>query len=272
MNNDALVLKRMKKMNEYLNYVNGHKQLSKNPVYLLFTHNDFERYKADIREGENIYSLWTNRLTSLFKTALGKSLTTKQDLSNKHLNVEKKRLEKILKGVALTLQIIHKFKNQFEIKSKALNRLFNITKMLHSSNTKLEVKEGEHYDYVVMKSNLKMKSECFEKLGLKYDLNKTTIEGITERLIRFQSHIIGMIEIFYRKEHYELMLEREQNNDFKILNNDQNEIGKTVIKINSSFNEELTNCHSVIEKEYIAAIDRFFNIKKVFNYELINCV
>ena len=53
-NIDQLLDKRKKQIEEYLNYINNHKYLNKNPIFLIFLSEDFEKYKNDQIKKEGI--------------------------------------------------------------------------------------------------------------------------------------------------------------------------------------------------------------------------
>ena len=56
---------RKKKMENFLNYINKHYYLSKNPVFLIFISDDFERYKNEIREGVTFFDICQKKLKNL---------------------------------------------------------------------------------------------------------------------------------------------------------------------------------------------------------------
>ena len=47
--------KRKKSIEEYLNYIHTHKYLCRNPIYLIFLSDDFERYKNENYQKTTIY-------------------------------------------------------------------------------------------------------------------------------------------------------------------------------------------------------------------------
>jgi hypothetical protein len=60
MKNDHALEKRKKQIEEYLNYLNSHKYLSKNQIFLIFLSNDFDKYKNELnKKGGNIYEKFT---------------------------------------------------------------------------------------------------------------------------------------------------------------------------------------------------------------------
>jgi hypothetical protein len=54
-NNDYSLEKRKKQIEDYLNYINNHRYLNQNPIFLIFLSDDFERYKTDYNNKSTIY-------------------------------------------------------------------------------------------------------------------------------------------------------------------------------------------------------------------------
>ena len=70
-NNDQLLEKRKKQIEEYLNYINNHKYLNKNPIFITFFTEEFEQYKKDQIKKERIIE--KINLSNIKTVLLGKS-------------------------------------------------------------------------------------------------------------------------------------------------------------------------------------------------------
>ena len=74
-----------------------------------------------------------------------------------------------------------------------------MTHILNDSNFQLEV-NGVDNDFVVMKSEYKLESDCYKSIGEKLNGYAGKIEVLYENVVNYRNVVIALIEIFERKK------------------------------------------------------------------------
>ena len=189
---------RKKKMENFLNYINKHYYLSKNPVFLIFISYDFERYKNEIREGVTFFDICQKKVKEFI---IGDKKPTHHilDLSEENIKKEKLRFQRIEKGVEMSADFIKNILSEIKSKSKSLLKISEVTHILNDSNFQLEV-NGVDNDFVVMKSEYKLESDCYKSIGEKLNGYAGKIEVLYENVVNYRNVVIALIEIFERKK------------------------------------------------------------------------
>jgi hypothetical protein len=159
--NKNLLDKRKKKIEKYLNYINKHFYLSKNPVYLIFLSDDFERYKNDLKDGKNLYKIIKSKYNEYVKI-LKKNFN--YEIDDKNLLNEKERIKKILKGINITIEFLKNEIEQINIQFNSLNEISNISNFFNNSSFSIEKKIFSE-NYIKYKNNLNNESICFNEIA-----------------------------------------------------------------------------------------------------------
>ncbi len=132
-NNDQLLEKRRKLIEEYLNYINRHIFLSINQNYLVFLSDDFEKNRNDNMKKPTLYEQFTNltqKIPSMFKAEKMKGLHTIDD--NKKLEKDRENLVRLLKAVIdLKLNMLE-FLKIHEEKTESIKNFLISAKNIHS--------------------------------------------------------------------------------------------------------------------------------------------
>ena len=264
-NKVELINNRKMKMENFLNYINKHYYLSKNPVFLIFLSDDFERYKNEIKEGVTFYDICQKKVKQLLK--IKKRNDQILDLSEENVKKEKLRYEKIEKGVEMSGNFLSNILNEIKIKYQHLLKISQITLILNNSNFQLEV-NGIDNDFVVMKSNLKNESNCYKDICEKLNDYIKKIEDLYENVVNYRNVLIALIEIFERKKVIDFQLQKEKNEEF--LQNQEGicKMGKKANELNIQFAEELNNFKTNLEKNYLLYMEQFFKLKKTLEEEI----
>lgn len=252
-------------MENFLNYINKHYYLSKNPVFLIFLSDDFERYKSEIREGVTFYDICQKKIKQLLK--IKKRNPNFLDLSEENVKKERLRYEKIEKGAESSGVFLSKVLDEIKQKYKHLLEISEITQILNNSNFQLEV-NGIDNDFVVMKSNLKNESSCYKAICEKLIDYIKKIEELYENVVNYRNVLTALIEIFDRKKEIDFKLQKEKNEEF--LQNQEGicKMAKKANELNIQFAEELNNFKTNLEKNYLIYMDQFFKLKKTLEEEI----
>ena len=263
--NKDLLDKRKTKIEKYLNYINKHYYLSKNPVFLIFLSDDFERYKNDLKDGKNLYKLIKNKYNNYMNIVKSKNKKFFNiDLNDKNLQNEKERINKILKGVNMLIGFLKEEIEQINIQYNSLEEISKISNFFSDSSFSLEKKNFTE-NYLIYKNNLNNESICCKELSKEKKLFYDKINNIYEKIIVYRNMINSLIQIFERKEKFEFELKREKNEDFYVGGNKENEIvelEKNVKNIQKQFYYELNNFHQELEGFGVVYLKEFFDLKK----------
>ena len=256
---------RKKKMENFLNYINKHNYLSRNPVFLIFISDDFERYKNEIREGVTFFDICQKKVKEII---IGEKKQTHHilDLSEENIKKEKLRFQRIEKGVEMSADFIKNILSEIKIKSKTLLKISEVTQILNNSNFQLEV-NGVDNDFVVMKAEYKLESDCYKSIVEKLNGYAGKIELLNENVVNYRNIVIALIEIFERKKQIDFELQKEKNEEFLQNKEGINKMGKLANELNIQFIEELNNFKENLEKNYLSYIEQFFSLKKQMEEE-----
>ena len=256
---------RKKKMENFLNYINKHNYLSRNPVFLIFISDDFERYKNEIREGVTFFDICQKKVKEII---IGEKKQTHHilDLSEENIKKEKLRFQRIEKGVEMSADFIKNILSEIKIKSKTLLKISEVTQILNNSNFQLEV-NGVDNDFVVMKAEYKLESDCYKSIGEKLNVYAGKIELLNENVVNYRNIVIALIEIFERKKQIDFELQKEKNEEFLQNKEGINKMGKLANELNIQFIEELNNFKENLEGNYLIYIKQFFSLKKQMEEE-----
>ena len=256
---------RKKKMENFLNYINKHNYLSRNPVFLIFISDDFERYKNEIREGVTFFDICQKKVKEII---IGEKKQTHHilDLSEENIKKEKLRFQRIEKGVEMSADFIKNILSEIKIKSKTLLKISEVTQILNNSNFQLEV-NGVDNDFVVMKAEYKLESDCYKSIVEKLNGYAGKIELLNENVENYRNIVIALIEIFERKKQIDFELQKEKNEEFLQNKEGINKMGKLANELNIQFIEELNNFKENLEENYLSYIEQFFSLKKQMEEE-----
>lgn len=256
---------RKKKMENFLNYINKHNYLSRNPVFLIFISDDFERYKNEIREGVTFFDICQKKVKEII---IGEKKQTHHilDLSEENIKKEKLRFQRIEKGVEMSADFIKNILSEIKIKSKTLLKISEVTQILNNSNFQLEV-NGVDNDFVVMKAEYKLESDCYKSIVEKLNGYAGKIELLNENVVNYRNIVIALIEIFERKKQIDFELQKEKNEEFLQNKEGINKMGKLANELNIQFIEELNNFKENLEGNYLIYIKQFFSLKKQMEEE-----
>jgi hypothetical protein len=139
--NKNLLDKRKTKIEKYLNYINKHYYLSKNPVFLIFLSDDFERYKNDLKDGKNLYKLIKNKYNNYMNYVISRQKKFFNiELDDKNLQKEKERLNKILTGINMLIEFLKNEIEQINIQFDSLEEISKISNFFSDASFSLEKK------------------------------------------------------------------------------------------------------------------------------------
>ena len=262
-NNDCLITKRRKEIENYLSYINKHVHLSKNPVYNIFISDGFERYKNENIETLSFVEMCQSKFKELFFSTTPEVISSRY--TKESIKKEKLRIQRIEKGTSSTIEFFQKIIENFKTKTKALKDISSFIKKLKESNFELEIKNPNE-DYTDTKENLSNESNFYFSYYEKVNEAIQTIEMIFDKMKNFQGIVSSLIEIFDRKENFEFQLKKEINEDF--LKSGVNELKAKVKKLNEEFYEELDNFQRNFERGYVALIGEFVEKAKDIEKEL----
>ena len=263
--NKNLLDKRKTKIEKYLNYINKHYYLSKNPVFLIFLSDDFERYKNDLKDGKNLYKLIKNKYNNYMNYVISRQKKFFNiELDDKNLQKEKERLNKILTGINMLIEFLKNEIEQINIQFDSLEEISKISNFFSDASFSLEKKNFSE-NYLIYKDNLNNESICCKELSKEKKLFYDKINNVYEKIIVYRNMISSLIQIFERKEKFEFELKREKNEDFFVGGNKENEINeleKNVKNIQKQFYYELNNFHQELESFSVVYLKEFFDLKK----------
>jgi hypothetical protein len=226
-------------LENYLGYICKHIYLSKNPIFLIFISDEFERYRDKINENNNesfsIYSLvklYLNESYKLSKNFIYSKLLSSSssnnetyningnlsiEISDKRLRNEKLRLEKIVSGTEKFITSLGDEIASVSQKIESMKNLNKISNILKDSNFRVELNQNNMDDnFLNQKNFFSLESVVYLKMAENYEIYVKKIKEIHKNLIKYKEVTEALIEAFIRKEKVEFELKKEKNSDFSM--------------------------------------------------------
>ena len=271
-------------LENYLGYICKHIYLSKNPIFLIFISDEFERYRDKINENSNesfsIYSLiklYLNESYKLSKNFISNKLLSSSssnnetynlngnlsiEISDKRLRNEKLRLEKIISGTDKFIISLGDEISSVSQKIESMKNLNKISNILKDSNFRVELNQNNMDDnFLNQKNFFSMESVVYLKMAENYEIYVKKIKEIHKNLIKYKEVTEALVEAFIRKEKVELELKKEKNSDFTMDNEKIGEMAENYRKVEIQFFEELSNYHKNIENMFSVYANNYIDIK-----------
>ena len=271
-------------LENYLGYICKHIYLSKNPIFLIFISDEFERYRDKINENSNesfsIYSLiklYLNESYKLSKNFISNKLLSSSssnnetynlngnlsiEISDKRLRNEKLRLEKIISGTDKFIISLGDEISSVSQKIESMKNLNKISNILKDSNFRVELNQNNMDDnFLNQKNFFSMESVVYLKMAENYEIYVKKIKEIHKNLIKYKEVTEALIEAFIRKEKVEFELKKEKNSDFSMGNEKLGEMAENFRKVEIQFFEELSNYHKNIENMFSVYTNNYIDIK-----------
>ena len=277
-------IKRM--LENYLGYICKHIYLSKNPIFLIFISDEFERYRDKINENNNesfsIYSLVKlcfNESYKYSKNLISNKLKSSSnanneidnsnsnlsiEISDKRLRDEKIRLEKIITGTEKFISSLGEEIASVSQKIESMKNLNKISNILKDSNFRVELNQNNIDDsFLNQKNFFSLESIVYIKMAENYEIYVKQIKEIHKNLIKYKEVTEALIEAFIRKEKVELEYNKEKNADFSMGNNQQKmrELTENYRNVEIQFFEDLSNYHKNIENMFSVYANNYIDIK-----------
>ena len=278
-------IEELKKMLEnYLGYICKHIYLSKNPIFLIFISDEFERYRDKINENNNdnfsIYSLvklCVNESYKYSKNLISNTLMSSTnanneisngnltiEISDKRLRDEKNRLEKVITGTEKFISSLGEEIASVSQKIESMKNMNKISNILKDSNFRVELNQNNIDDsFLNQKNFFSLESIVYIKMAENYEIYVTKIKEIHKNLIKYKEVTEALTEAFIRKEKVELDYNREKNADFSMGNDQQKirELTENYRNVEIQFFEELSNYHKNIENMFSVYANNYIDIK-----------
>ena len=278
-------IEELKKMLEnYLGYICKHIYLSKNPIFLIFISDEFERYRDKINENNNdnfsIYSLVKlcfNESYKYSKNLISNTLMSSSnanneisngnltiEISDKRLRDEKNRLEKVITGTEKFISSLGEEIASVSQKIESMKNMNKISNILKDSNFRVELNQNNIDDsFLNQKNFFSLESIVYIKMAENYEIYVTKIKEIHKNLIKYKEVTEALTEAFIRKEKVELDYNREKNADFSMGNDQQKirELTENYRNVEIQFFEELSNYHKNIENMFSVYANNYIDIK-----------
>ena len=271
-------------LENYLGYICKHIYLSKNPIFLIFISDEFERYRDKINENNNesfsIYSLvklYLNESYKLSKNFICSKLLSSSssnnetyningnlsiEISDKRLRNEKLRLEKIVSGTEKFITSLGDEIASVSQKIESMKNLNKISNILKDSNFRVELNQNNMDDnFLNQKNFFSLESVVYLKMAENYETYVKKIKEIHKNLIKYKEVTEALIEAFIRKEKVEFELKKEKNSDFSMGNEKLGEMAENFRKVEIQFFEELSNYHKNIENMFSVYTNNYIDIK-----------
>ena len=271
-------------LENYLGYICKHIYLSKNPIFLIFISDEFERYRDKINENNNesfsIYSLvklYLNESYKLSKNFIYSKLLSSSssnnetyningnlsiEISDKRLRNEKLRLEKIVSGTEKFITSLGDEIASVSQKIESMKNLNKISNILKDSNFRVELNQNNMDDnFLNQKNFFSLESVVYLKMAENYEIYVKKIKEIHKNLIKYKEDTEALIEAFIRKEKVEFELKKEKNSDFSMGNEKLGEMAENFRKVEIQFFEELSNYHKNIENMFSVYTNNYIDIK-----------
>ena len=269
------------KLENYLGYICKHEYLSKNPIFLIFISDEFERYRDKINENNtesySVFSLIKLCLNEGYK--FSKSLITSKllsssidnnetdmnssiEISDENLRDEKIRLEKIILGTEKFITSLGEEINSVSDKIESLKNLNKISNILKDSNFRVELNQNNiDESFLNQKKFFSLESEVYLKMAENYEIYVEKIKQIHKRLIKYKEVTKALTEAFVRKEKVELEYKKERNSDFPNNNEKLKELEENYRNVCIQFINELSNYHKNIENAFSENAENYIDIK-----------
>ena len=278
-------IEELKKMLEnYLGYICKHIYLSKNPIFLIFISDEFERYRDKINVNNNdnfsIYSLVKlcfNESYKYSKNLISNTLMSSSnanneisngnltiEISDKRLRDEKNRLEKVITGTEKFISSLGEEIASVSQKIESMKNMNKISNILKDSNFRVELNQNNIDDsFLNQKNFFSLESIVYIKMAENYEIYVTKIKEIHKNLIKYKEVTEALTEAFIRKEKVELDYNREKNADFSMGNDQQKirELTENYRNVEIQFFEELSNYHKNIENMFSVYANNYIDIK-----------
>ena len=274
-------------LENYLGYICKHLYLSRNPIFLIFISDEFERYRDKINDNNNdsysIYSLiklcvnegykYSKNLISnkLMSSSSANNETDNSngnlsiEISDKRLRDEKIRLEKIISGTEKFITSLGEEIISVSKKIESMKNMNKISNILKDSNFRVELNQNNIDDnFLNQKNFFSLESVVYIKMAENYEVYVEKIKEIHKSLIKYKEVTEALTEAFIRKEKVELEFNREKNNDFSIGNNQvekMREMAENYRNVEIQFFEELSNYHKNIENMFSVYANNYIDIK-----------
>ena len=273
-------------LENYLGYICKHIYLSKNPIFLIFISDEFERYRDKINENNNesfsIYSLVKlcfNESYKYSKNLISNKLKSSSnanneidnsnsnlsiEISDKRLRDEKIRLEKIITGTEKFISSLGEEIASVSQKIDSMKNLNKISNILKDSNFRVELNQNNIDDsFLNQKNFFSLESIVYIKMAENYEIYVKQIKEIHKNLIKYKEVTEALIEAFIRKEKVELEYNKEKNADFSMGNNQQKirELTENYRNVEIQFFEDLSNYHKNIENMFSVYANNYIDIK-----------
>jgi len=193
-NNDQLIEKRKKLIEEYLNYINRHIFLSLNPNYIIFLSDDFEKNRIDNDKKDTLYEKithYTSKIPSIFKSEKMKGLTSIDD--NKKLEKDRENLVRLLKAVNDLKINMQEFLKINEEKTEAVKNLLLSAKKIQ--NVSLDF----NYSVSILENNSSISSSMdddnfqLSKTDKTISKNLEIINSFYEKNKLFQNLVVSSV-------------------------------------------------------------------------------
>ena len=271
-------------LENYLGYICKHIYLSKNPIFLIFISDEFERYRDKINENNNdnfsIYSLvklCVNESYKYSKNLISNTLMSSSnanneisngnltiEISDKRLRDEKNRLEKVITGTEKFISSLGEEIASVSQKIESMKNMNKISNILKDSNFRVELNQNNIDDsFLNQKNFFSLESIVYIKMAENYEIYVTKIKEIHKNLIKYKEVTEALTEAFIRKEKVELDYNREKNADFSMGNDQQKirELTENYRNVEIQFFEELSNYHKNIENMFSVYANNYIDIK-----------
>ena len=271
-------------LENYLGYICKHIYLSKNPIFLIFISDEFERYRDKINENNNesfsVYSLIKlcfNESYKLSKNFISSKLLSSSsvnnetdningnlsiEISDKRLRDEKIRLEKIISGTEKFINSLGEEIASVSEKIESMKNLNKISNILKDSNFRVELNQNNIDDnFLNQKNFFSLESIVYIKMAENYEIYVKKIKEIHKNLIKYKEVTEALIEAFIRKEKVELEFKKEKNSDFSMGNEKMRELTENYRNVEIQFFEELSNYHKNIENVFSVYANNYIDIK-----------
>ena len=273
-------------LENYLGYICKHMYLSKNPIFLIFISDEFERYRDKINDNNNesfsIYSLAKlcfNESYKYSKNLISNKLKSSSnannevyntngnlsiEISDRRLRDEKIRLEKIITGTEKFISSLGEEIASVSEKIESMKNLNKISNILKDSNFRVELNQNNIDDsFLNQKNFFSLESIVYIKMAENYEIYVNKIKEIHKNLIKYKEVTEALTEAFIRKEKVELEYNKEKNADFSMGNNQQKirELTENYRNVEIQFFEELSNYHKNIENMFSVYANNYIDIK-----------
>lgn len=190
-NNEHILEKRRKLIEEYLDYINSHKYLSINPNFVSFLSDGFDKNRNETGKQTSLlekFSSLTSLLPSVFKQQKMKGLSVIED--NKKLEKDRENLVRLLKAVNdLNYNMAEYVKINDEKTESIKNILFSARNIqfydLHYNSSNNSARDDNYQQFEGSKSEKNI-NKNLDIINVFYEKNKTfhnlVVSSVTDQL------------------------------------------------------------------------------------------